>query len=533
MTATGSTDPTPLPSSGGPAPGGPDPKTTATFDRAYSIRILGITSALVMVVMYIEGMLTPSLPAIASEFGVDTAQVSLVLSVYLVTGVALSPIAGKLGDVYGKKRVLTAILAFYVVAVSVTGFSPTFEFMVASRAVQGVGLTIFPLAMSLVREEFPKEMVPRAQGILSGLFGAGFAVSLPLGAFVSNTFGWRFTYHSAVPVVAAITVAAFLFLRESPYRRPQAYIDYGGAALLAGSLALIVFGLSQGPVWGWSSASVLGLMVGGGVLLIPTLVYEVYYHLRGREVILNFRLLRKRNVLVTNLVIIVSGFGMFLAFQALTFRLEYPPPIGFGQSIFQTGLSFVAFALPMLIFAPLASVAVTRIGTRPMTVVGSLVGAAGFYLATLATTLDQLLGSMFVIGAGLAVMNSSVINLLVLTVEPRDMGLATALNAVFRNVGSSVGAPLAGSLMATYTVVAYGRSWPSATAFQDAYLIAAVASLLAGILAVFAREILGRHAVREELASDEREPRGDPDAIALPALRTAAAAPRPAPSADR
>ncbi|MGI0132928.1 MAG: MFS transporter [Thermoplasmata archaeon] len=487
----------------------PHARTVATFDRTYAFRVMAIMAVLVMIVMYVEGMLTPSLPGIASDFHVSVSQVSLVLSVYLVTGVALSPITGKLGDVYGKKRVLTTVLAIYAVAVSVTGFSPSFEFMVASRAIQGVGLTVFPLAMSLVREEFPREMVPRAQGILSGLFGAGFAVSLPLGAFVSNDFGWRFTYHSAIPVVAAVALLSFLILRESPYRRPKAYVDYAGAGILAVALAMVVLGLSQGPVWGWTSTSVLLLMVGGAALLIPTALVEIYQHRKGLEVILDFPLLRKRNVMVTNIIFIISGFGMFLAFQALTFRLEYPMPIGFGLSIFETGLSFVAFAVPMLIFAPLASFVVTRVGTKPLTILGCGVGAGGFYLATLANSLPQLLGSMFVIGAGLAVMNSSVINLLVLTVEPRDMGLATALNAVFRNVGSSLGAPLAGSLMSTYTIIAYGQVFPSATAFHDAYLLAVGATLLAGVAAIFAHEILGKRAVREALASDEVAPAAD------------------------
>jgi MFS family permease len=480
--------------------------TTANFDRRYSRIVMGIMSVLVMTVMYIEGMLTPSLPSIASEFGVDVSQVSLVLSVYLVTGVALSPIAGKLGDVYGKKKVLSAVLVVYAAAVSVTGFSPSFGFMVASRTVQGVGLTVFPLAMSLVREQFPRELVPRAQGLLSGLFGAGFAVSLPLGSFVSNSFGWRFTYHSAIPVVVAVTIAGLLLLRESPYRRPNAFVDYGGATVLAASLAMVVLGLSQGPVWGWGSPVVLALLFGGAAALVPTALIERYHHRKGREVILDVRLLRRRNVLVTNLVLGVGGFGMFLAFQALTFRLEYPSPIGFGQSIFQTGLSFVAFAVPMLLFAPLASLLVTRVGTKPLTFLGCGVGAVGFYLASLAGSVAQLLECMFVIGAGLAVMNAAVINLLVLTVEPRDMGLATSLNSVFRNVGSSIGAPLAGSLMSTFTVLAYGQLFPSSVAFRDAYLIAAIAFVAAGGLAVFAREILGKRAVREELASDERPP---------------------------
>jgi MFS family permease len=509
-----------------PAAHDPHAKTAETFDRAYSYRVMAIMAVLVMIVMYVEGMLTPSLPRIASDFGVDVSQVSLVLSVYLVTGVALSPIVGKLGDVYGKKRVLTTVLVIYAIAVSVTGFSPSFEFMVASRAVQGVGLTVFPLAMSLVREEFPREMVPRAQGILSGLFGAGFAVSLPLGAFVSNDFGWRFTYHSAIPVVAAVTIAGFFVLRESPYRRPDAYVDYAGASILAVALAMVVFGLSQGPVWGWRSDPVLGLLIGGMVMLVPTALVEFYQHRKGLDVILDVQLLRKRNVMVTNLIFLISGLGMFLAFQALTFRLEYPAPVGFGESIFQTGLSFVAFAVPMLIFAPLASLLVTRFGTKPLTLLGCGVGAVGFYAATLATTLTQFLEIMVVIGAGLAIMNAAVINILVLTVEPRQMGLATSLNGVFRNVGSALGAPLAGSLMSTYTVVAYGQVFPSPTAFHDAYLIAVVAMVLAGVMAVFAKEILGRHAINEALASDERLPTGEAGPPVGPG-------PRPASDASR
>lgn len=519
-------------SEGKPLPGkDPHVRTAETFDSSYTWKVMALMAAMVMTVMYIEGMLTPSLPQIQTEFGVTYSQVSLVLSAYLLTGVALSPIMGKLGDVYGKKRVMTSVLAFYAVAVSVTGFSPNFEFMVVARAVQGVGLTIFPLGLSLVREEFPREMVPKAQGILSGLFGAGFAVSLPLGAFISNSFGWRFTYHSAIPVVVLITVAAFLILRESPYRRPNAFVDYWGAGFLAMSLGLFVLALSEGQPWGWGSAPIAGMFLTGLLLLVATALVELHYHRKGKEVILDVRMLRMRNVLVTNVVITVAGLGMFLAFQALTFRLYDPANIvhGFGLDTFQIGLSFVAFAVPMLIFAPLTGLLVTRVGTKPLTLVGGIVGAGGFYLVTLTTTLPQLLAAMFVIGMGLAMLNSAVINLLVLTVEPRDMGLATAMNATFRNMGSAVGAPLAGSLMSSYTKLVPTRvqvhgvgiwvplPYPDSTAFLYAFLIAAVVTLAAAVLSLFSHEILGKRAHKEDLASDERED------TALPATPAAAA----------
>ncbi|HUJ78227.1 MAG TPA: MFS transporter, partial [Thermoplasmata archaeon] len=173
------------------APGHPPPKTLATIDRHYANRVMVLLAGIVIVVLYIEGMLTPSLQTIQRDFGVDTAQVSLIISSYAAAGVALSPVIGKLGDIYGKRRVLAYVMFAYAAAVSVTGFSPTFAFMVGARTIQGIGLTIMPLGMSLVREEFPRELVPRAQGLLSAMFGVGFVVSLPLGSYVSQYYGWR------------------------------------------------------------------------------------------------------------------------------------------------------------------------------------------------------------------------------------------------------------------------------------------------------------------------------------------------------
>ena len=166
--------------------------TRGEFDRSYANMALFLMALMVVMVLYVEAMLTPSLPAIQREFGVTSAQVSLVLALYLVSGIALAPILGKLGDIYGKKRVLNYVLVVYCGAVTLTGFSPTFEFMLGSRMIQGVGLGVMPLAMTLIREEFPRDLVPRAQSIISAMFGVGAAVSIPIGAYVSNQYGWQF-----------------------------------------------------------------------------------------------------------------------------------------------------------------------------------------------------------------------------------------------------------------------------------------------------------------------------------------------------
>lgn len=466
-----------------------------TFDRAYATRVMALLAGLVTLVLYVEGMLTPSLPTIARQFAISSAQASLILSSYIITGVALSPVVGKLGDIYGKKRLLGVVVAVYAVCVSVTGFSPSFEFMVAARAFQGIGLTIFPLGMSLVREEFPREMVPKAQGILSAMFGAGFAVSLPVGAWVSNNYGWRVTYHTAIPFVVVFALLVFLWVRESRYRRPDAKVDYVGASVLGMSLALIVLALSEGATWGWLSSATLMLFAVGVALLVPLVLYERRLQGRGGEAILDFRLLRERNVMVTNLIGGVSGLGMYLALLSMTFLFQDPKAAGgFGLDILGAGLGLVPIAIGMLIFSWLAGTFVTRIGTRPMTMIGAGVTGLAFLLAIPSQSLVSLLAVEFFVGAGIGIVNAGMINLLVLTVQPRDMGLATSLSSVFRNIGSSIGAPLSGSLLATFTVLAFGFSYPAYVAFQWSFALAAIAFALAGGIVLFGREVLGPRA---------------------------------------
>ena len=473
------------------------------YDKKYTSLIMMILAMLILVVMYIEGMLTPSLPSIAKDFGVSISQVSLVLSVYLVTGVALSPIVGKLGDIYGKKRMLVIVLLVYAFAVLSTGFSPNFGYMLASRGIQGIGLTVMPLGMSLVREEFPRRLVPKAQALLSAMFGAGFAISLPLGSLVSNDLGWRYTYHTAVPFVFALVIISAIYIRESQYRRPGTRVYYIGASVFAIALGLIVFGISDGPVIGWSSITVLGLIFSGVLLFIPTFIYERHYSFVGGEAILDQRLLSKRNVWIPNVALAISGMGMFLAMQALTYRFESTSPYGFGISILDTGLSLVPFAIGTLIFGPVTGAVITRHGVKHMAVLGPIVAAVGFLLEATNPSFTLTLLYGFIIGSGISIMNASIINILVLSVDPKDMGLATSMNGTFRNLGSSIGAPVAGAILSTYSVAAvsgnpYSLSLPTHYAFTLAFIIAVALFAVSAVVVVFSKEVINNGGRKKE-----------------------------------
>ena len=466
------------------------------YDKKYANFVMALLAMIIVSVMYVEGMLTPSLPSIAQGFNVTVDQVSLVLSTYLITGVAASPIIGKLGDIYGKKKMMTIVMLIYACAVSVTGFSPSFSFMVASRAIQGIGLTIMPLGMSLIREEFPKEMVPKAQSLISGMFGAGFAISLPLGSFISNDFGWRMTYHTAIPFILALALLVAFKVRESRYRKPNTKVDFVGAISLAIPLALVVLALSEGSLWGWTSSLFLSVLIVGLVLFVPMFVYETRYHKKGGEAIFDLNLLRKRNVIVSNLTLTIAGIGMYLSLQALSYKFETPKPYGFGLSILDTGISLVSFAIGMIVFSIITGKVITRVGIKPLSALGAIISAVGFFLLAISPTYYETIMWEFVIGAGMAIMNATLINLLVLSVEPSNMGLAVSINSTFRFLGSSIGSPIAGAVLSLYSVSITTRgqvfSFPDSTAFYWAFVIGAITFLIAAIFAAAGKEMLGR-----------------------------------------
>lgn len=474
------------------------PTAPQTYDRKYANRTLIIFSMVAATVMYVEMMLTPALPKISSQYGIDAAQASLILSLYTVFGTAINPIVGKLGDIYGKKKILTYVLIAYTCMATVTSFTPNYSTLVISRTFQGIGLGIFPLAFSLVREQFPRDLIPRAQGLISAMFGAGLALGLPIGALIANNWGWQTNYHIATPVIAVLTVVTIIWVKESVYRNRSIKLDYVGAGTLGAALALIVLGLSEGANWGWTSAPVLGMFIAGAIIFVPLVLYER----RQKSPILDFRQLGQRNVLISNVVGMIVGLGMLLSFQSIVYQLEYPAPSGFGFDVFKAGLYLLPMAIVMLVVMFPVGVLISKVGTKPFIFAGGAIGAVGFFLLSTATTSAQIPEYLVVSSVGMAMLMASIQNLLVLSVRPQEMGLVTAMNTVFRNFGSSLGAPIAGSILSTFTILVtlgpLGKvPFPTHVAYTYTYYVAAIAFALAFVVALFAHEVIGKKARAE------------------------------------
>ncbi|MEM3244765.1 MAG: MFS transporter, partial [Metallosphaera sp.] len=479
----------------------PKDRGNQDYDLKYAYKALMVLAPLAIVVMYTEGMLIPSLVKIEDDFGVNAAQVSWVLTVYLLTGSVMNPIAGKLGDIFGKKRVLTIVIWIYSIGVTLTGFAPTFGFLIFARAVQGLGLAMFPLAFSLIREEFPQKLVPTAQGIVSAMFGAGSAIALPIGAYISQNFGWQYTYHSVIPFVVLMAILTSTQIKESRFRNPNTKIDFIGASVLSISLATMILGFSEAPTWGWTSMLTLG------TLLISVISFGLFIYVESIRPfpLISIKLLKKRNVLVANMAAIIAGFAIFMGSQTLTYLFEEPNPIGFDLDIQSTGLALLPTALIQLLAGPAAGKLISSKGPKLVMIAGSAILIPVYLLLSFLVSgggsqlIDSIIFFATLAMLGATLLNVSLVNMLTFSVERQVMGTATSINTVFRLIGGTIGPSIAGAIMGTYessiismipvggTTIFYPVVLPSDEAFSLIYLLATFLAVTMTFIAFMAK----------------------------------------------
>ena len=229
--------------------------------------VIAVLAVMALMVTYVETMVLPAFRAFIVFFdGPPTTTVVWIVSAYLLVGTVATPVFGKLGDKYGKKRMMLIVMGLYAVAVSVAGFTPNIGtafgvdranqiyILIGVRAFQGLGMGMFPLAFAMMPEVFPASRVGQAQGIVSSMFAAGASLGLVGGGYIAYRFGWQLTYHTVTPIAILVVILAYFLLRESPHLYPKP-IDVPGISALGFALTTAMFGITEGTYWGWTSFS--------------------------------------------------------------------------------------------------------------------------------------------------------------------------------------------------------------------------------------------------------------------------------------
>ncbi|HET6551860.1 MAG TPA: MFS transporter [Solirubrobacter sp.] len=425
-----------------------------------------------------QTVVSPALPEIQREFHTNAASVAWILTGYLLAASVATPIVGKLGDLFGRARVLTAVLLVFAVGSVVCALAPSLGVLVLGRVIQGVGGGIFPLAFGIIRDTFPHEQVATAIGGISATFGIGGGVGLVLAGLIVEALdaSWLF-WLGLMTLPAAYAIWRYV-PREAT--RPGARVDWFGAALLSVALAALLYGLSKANAWGWGSPAVLGLSLGGLALA----AFWVWVETKVDQPLVDMRVLRRRAVLMTNITAVLVGFSMFASFLLIPLLAQTPERFGygFGASVTGAGMLMLPSTLVMLVAGPWAGRLATRSSRLPL-VLGTAIGAVAFVFYAFAhDTAWQICVGGAVLGIGIGFSFASMANLVVESVPREEVGVATGINTIMRSVGGALGAQLVASLLAGKTIA--GTPIPAEAAYTDAFIVAAVAAGLATLAAL-------------------------------------------------
>jgi MFS family permease len=482
--------------------------------------------------MYAETMLTPAIPTLIKEFNITYGTSSWILTIYLLTGAVMTPIAGKLSDIYGKKKVLLVVLIVYITGVSIAGFSTNISILLIARALQGVGISMFPIAFSIVRDQFPREKMAIGQGIITSMFAAGAVIGLSIGGFIIQHYGWQTTFFTIIPIAIGLLFINWRFLNIDQVKTEQQQskleksrdsektpngsdksavlkrtkiaksrnkieaIDIKGAITLAIAVTCFLLVLtylqtgdnnsSNSHQISYSSLRTLILLTGGVISLTLFVIVEK----KATSPLVDFKLLLSRGILPADIMIMIVGFSMFLVFQTIPILVRNPPPFGFGGDPISATRVQLPFALILLVFGPTSGFIISKLRTSKSLIIGTTINAIGFLGLFLFHSTEFLISTnLGIIAIGLSLTAIGAQNTIVLNTPRQNSGISLGMASLMRIIGSSIGPALAAMYMESYQyVVNIGsteHSFPTAEAYNLVFLTAAILSIVSIVLAIF------------------------------------------------
>ncbi len=441
-------------------------------------------------VSLMQTLVIPLIPELPRLLGTGPANASWAITATLLTGAVATPVFGRLGDMYGPKPILilcaVALTAGSLVAALTSSLAP----LVIGRGLQGVGMPIIPLGISVLRASLPAQRVGTAMGLMSASLGVGGALGMPLSAVIAEHFDWHALFWFATALGAASGLLFLLLVPAIPAGSTDDRFDALGTLGLAAALVTLLLPITKGASWGWTSPTTVGLFAASMVL------FAVFgaWQLRTTSPIVDLRTTLRRPVLATNLASIAIGFALFAMSLIGPQILELPTQAGhgLGQSMLAAGLWMAPSGLAMMVSALIAARVAAVRGPRFTLLIGGVVVACGYLGGVwLLASPGGVLTFSVIVSVGVGFAFASLPALINAAVPVSETAAANGINALARSLGTSTSSAVMSAVLAGMSVDVAGHLLPSLSGFKTALLIAAGAAVAAVLLALVIPARLG------------------------------------------
>ena len=429
-----------------------------------------------LVASLMQTLIIPIQPDLPRLLGTSIGNASWIITATLLAAAVAMPIAGRLGDMFGKQRVLLVSAVLLTVGSLICALGDSLIPLIIGRGVQGLAMGFIPVGMSLIREITPPRITSMAVAAMSATLGVGGAIGLPLAAWIVQTWDWHALFYVAAGLGVLVTVAV-LVLVPRVNDAAGGRIDIPGAIGLAVGLSAFLIAVSKANDWGWTSGATLGLGIGG----IMVLIGWGFFELRQREPLVDLRTTARPAVLLTNIAAAAIGFGMMAQSIVLPMLLRLPEATGYGlgQSLLAAGLWMAPGGLMMMIFAPISGILINRIGAKITLAIGAAILGCGYLLAFfLMDAAWKLMLASIVCAIGVGVGYAAMPTLIMGSVPATEAGAAVGLNGLMRSLGTTVASAVMALILASATISLGGTEVPDQSTFTWCFLVAAAAAFV-------------------------------------------------------
>jgi MFS family permease len=483
---------------------------------------LAILGSTILITMYGETMLLPAIRDIISDFHISYSTSSWILTAYLISAAVATPIAGKLSDIYGRKKMVVIILIVYIIGISAGGLSTNISFLLTARVIQGIGVSMFPIAFGIIRDQLPKEKLAIGVGVFSSMFAAGSVVGLAIGGSIIQSFGWHATFLSIIPVAIILWVIINRFIQSdnkaevvekegdlaqadadskssrvySPNQKEvganiseRQSLDVKGAITLAITIASFLLTLTYiGNGSGSNNVNAYStqlVVVSLALLSTGSLVLFVIIERRAASPLIELSLMTHKILLPANILLLIFGMTMFMVYQTTPILVRSPQPLGFGGDAVASAMVQLPFMIAFLAFAPSSGFIVSKIGNLKPTVAGTIIMTVGFFSLFMFHSTESIVAiNLAIVAVGISLIQVGAFNITMEYTPLRFSGVSLGMSVVLVLIGSSIGPAIAGIYMQTHQELVKGvsgnsvGSFPSPISYDLIFLTAALISAI-------------------------------------------------------